>query len=443
MNLRSIGIAASLVLFAFACGSAERRSGFSQDKDPTAPSTKGDGNGGNIIGDDGDDDDDDDDSDSPGVPTSECGINHGSGNDPDKDYDGDGYPLKNDCNECNKKINAGARDIAGNGIDEDCSGTPDDEPESCDADLDVAPGDAYEAAAAMGLCRKADKNGVGWGLLDAKFVQADGKAMPGSKLNVGVLPKFGDKNKPKEGKRFFVLSTGVARSPVDQGYVGASLTSPGGTGAQSGLPDGYPKEAPSCQDVPNYEVSNQAFDSGGLRVKIRVPSNAKSFSYEHFFLTEEFPQWVCTKFNDFFVTLMTPTPAGLDDANIAFDSQNNPIGVNSGLFRVCKAGEYDIGAAAGFGGGGSTVKRQFDCPDGNSRLKGTGPRYEGSPGGQPGGGTGWLTTTAPVEGGQEITLTFAVWDSGDRNLDSTVFLDNFQWSLESTGTVDTTPTGPH
>lgn len=442
MNLRSIGIAASLVVFAFACSSAERRSGFGTDKDPTQPGSSSSSSGGSITGDDDDD--------GPGVPTSQCGVNNGSSKDPEKDYDGDGYPLKNDCNECNKSINSGARDIPGNGIDEDCSGKADDEAASCDDSLDVAPGDAYEAAAAMGLCRRADKGGVGWGVLEAKFVQADGKKMPGSGLNVGVLPGFGNNNKPKEGKRFFVVSTGLARSPKDEGYVDpTSLTGAGagGTGgAKSGLPAGYPKEAPSCADVPNYSVSNEAFDSGGLQVKIRVPSNAKSFSYEHFFLTQEFPDWVCSKYNDFFVTLMTPTPAGLEDANIAFDSQNNPIGVNSGLFRVCNPGEYDIGMAGGLGGGGATVKRKFDCPDGPKALKGTGKRFEGftmplAGTQKPGGGTGWLTTTAPVTGGQEITLVFAVWDSGDGNLDSTVFLDNFQWSLESSGTVDTTPTG--
>jgi hypothetical protein len=432
MSLRSIGIAASLVVFAFACGSSERRSGFASDQDPTDPSS-GDDTGGNIAGDGADDDDD-----GPGVPTSQCGINHGSGNDPDKDYDGDGFPLKNDCNECNKSINSGARDIPGNGIDEDCSGTADDEPASCDTSLDVAPGDAYEAAAAMGLCKKADKDGVGWGVIEAKFVKADGKPLTGDKLDIGVLPAFGV-NKPKEGKRMFVISTGLARSPKDDGYNALS----GGNSGSTGLPAGYPKEAPSCQDVPNYEVSTQAADSAGLQVKIRVPSNAKSFSYEHFFLTQEFPDWVCTEYNDFFVTLMTPTPAGLEDANIAFDSQNNPIGVNSGLFRVCNPGDYDIGSSAGLGGG-DTVSRHVDCPDGPALLKGTGPRYEGQGGiisTKPGGGTGWLTTTAPVSGGQEITLLFTVWDSGDNKLDSTVFLDNFQWSLESSPTVDTSPTG--
>jgi hypothetical protein len=104
---------------------------------------------------------------------------------------------------------------------------------------------------------------------------------------------------------------------------------------------------------------------------------------------------------------------------------------------VCNPGDYDIADGA--------ANRHYDCPQGPKALKGTGKRYEGfSFLGQtqpPSGGTGWLTTTAPVTGGQEITLHFTVWDSGDGALDSTVLLDNFQWSLESAGTVDTTPTG--
>ena len=40
------------------------------------------------------------------------------------------------------------------------------------------------------------------------------------------------------------------------------------------------------------------------------------------------------------------------------------------------AGDYDIGKA-GPGQSGPTVRRTYDCPDGNKALKGTGTRYEG------------------------------------------------------------------
>jgi hypothetical protein len=37
----------------------------------------------------------------------------------------------------------------------------------------------------------------------------------------------------------------------------------------------------------------------------------------------------------------------------------------------------------------------------------------------------------PVKAGKLVTLRFVLWDSQDPLLDSTVLLDNFQWSLEA------------
>ena len=53
--------------------------------------------------------------------------------------------------------------------------------------------------------------------------------------------------------------------------------------------------------------------------------------------------------------------------------------------------------------------------------------------------TSWLVTTASIEApGGEITLHFAVWDSGDGALDSTVLIDNFRFDLGE-GNVGTVP----
>lgn len=421
MKLRSFGLVSSLgvALLALACGSASQRSGFATEKDPTETEKGGPTTsiGGEPTGEE------------DGVKTGDCGVNN-TGGDEDKDYDGDGYPLKNDCNECNKSVNKGAQDVPGNGIDEDCSGTADDEPASCDGASEIT--DGFEAAAAMGLCKKSD--GMSWGIVDAKLVKPDGKALPAaSRAGVGEVKSLGV-NKPREGKGIFVLSTGKAGV---LGNGGISLAPP-----STGTPKGYPKESPSCSDVPDSPPSAKAFDGAALQVKIRVPSNAKSFSYEHFFLTQEFPQYVCSKYNDFFVTMMTPIPAGLPDGNIAFDSKNNPIGVNSGLFRVCKPGTWGIGDNGGLGGGGTTAQREFACEEGPDLLKGTGVEKD-KPNGDPGGGgTGWLTTSAPVTPGSEITLLFAVWDSADGALDSTVMLDNFKFSIEDSGTTQTAPADP-
>ena len=53
------------------------------------------------------------------------------------------------------------------------------------------------------------------------------------------------------------------------------------------------------------------------------------------FFTYEFPIFICSEYNDFYVAMMTPKPVTLIDGNIAFDQQNNPISVNNSLLQVC------------------------------------------------------------------------------------------------------------
>ena len=47
-----------------------------------------------------------------------------------------------------------------------------------------------------------------------------------------------------------------------------------------------------------------------------------------------------------------------------------------------------------------------------------------------GGGTDWLTTSGNVKPGETMELRFVTWDTGDSYYESTVLLDNFQWSLQ-------------
>ncbi|OJY26685.1 MAG: hypothetical protein BGO98_06635 [Myxococcales bacterium 68-20] len=388
MNVRSIGIATSLLVaaFAIACGGSGRRSGFGTDTDPTVGA--GDEKGGFT-------------NEGPGQG-SECGINNTDG-DPDKDYDGDGFPLKDDCNECNTSINKGAYDIPGNGVDEDCSGTPDDEEVECDDGLSKSGSDPFDGAKAIGLCKKADPNGTSWGVVEAKWVRPDGSSLS-NKVGVGILEKFGV-NAPQLGASMLALSSGKAAE-------GAPVTTD--KGYSHGTPAGYPKESPACPGV----KTGQARDGVALELTIRVPTNAQSFSYQQNFFTQEYPDFICNKFNDFFVTMMNPVPAGLADGNIAFDQDTNPISVNNSLLQVCEPGTH---------GPTPQTEKTFDCPLGVGMLSGTG--FEGA------AATGWLTTSAPVTPGSEITLLFAIWDSQDGWLDSTVLIDDFKFSVDGADTA--------
>jgi hypothetical protein len=70
----------------------------------------------------------------------------------------------------------------------------------------------------------------------------------------------------------------------------------------------------------------------------------------------------------------------------------------------------------------------FACPKGISELLGTGFETQMTATGQGSAATGWIETSAPVPPSTDITIQFAVWDSGDGIQDSTSIVDNFRFS---------------
>ena len=340
--------------------------------------------------------------------------------DPNADFDGDGYtPAQGDCNDCDPRMNPGAYDFPGNNIDEDCNGVPDDEPTDCDVGLPQHANDPFDAAKALGLCRVHDPVRRTWGVKAARWVLANGAptyqgfgcgggANPQSR---GILTRFGPNVQPRHGSSMVALSTGIARE-------GVNGSSPAGAdmGTCSPPPPGFPYSPPSCKGS-GIAPSNSANDTVALELEIQVPTNARSFSFDLNFYTYEFPDWICSDFNDFFVALLYSKHPGVpSNKNISFDKDGNPISVNNAWLDVCKPS---------FAGG-----KQFACPLGTAELQGTG--FEGH------AATSWLQTRAGVVPGEHMSLRFAIWDTGDHEWDSTVLLDNFQWDVEE-GTVETEP----
>lgn len=354
-----------------------------------------------------------------GTPPPDTAPPDGACSDPEADFDGDGYTInQGDCNDCDPNVNPGAFDRVGGGVDEDCDGTVDNEPAQCDQSLDIASVDAMHGARAIGLCRTVDPNATGknktWGVLATRYVKVDGS--PGmNPSSHGLLPGFGVVV-PYEGATILALSSGTARAPNQPGYQAPSGADMGTTGMP---PAGYPKESPACPGV----ITGNCYDPAALQIEIRVPTNAHAFSFKFNFYTYEFPEYICSAYNDFFVTMMNPTPAGLSDGNISFDPDENPISVNSSLLQVCEPQTA----------GGKT----YPCPLGPDLLSGTGFDQDGTT--KHHAATGWLQTTAPVAPGSVITLRFAIWDSGDAILDSTVLVDDFQWSVQPVSKVETVP----
>jgi hypothetical protein len=316
-------------------------------------------------------------------------------------------------------------EIAANGCDDDGDGKVDDV-QACDTGLAVD-GDAASFARALGLCDEANKRG--FGLVSATFSNGFGRTTPPIAGQWGILRKFGSALKPREGAALGVLSTGYARefnslraddtaTAFVPGINLAGSSYPTGT-----APSGYPKGASGCKQ------DDRVNDVIDLKLTLTAPPNAQGFTFDFDFHSSEWPQFLCSKYNDAFIAYLSAKGfnGGKPD-NISFDRNNNPVSVNNGFFDRCTSN-----AQVGCASDGAKLATAA-CPGGPAELAGTGFGVLGygcerktSVTVTEGGATGWLTTQAPVTPGETFTLEFLIWDTGDGLRDSLILLDHFSW----------------
>jgi len=236
-----------------------------------------------------------------------------------------------------------------------------------------------------------------------------------------------------------VISSGYAReyddaAGVDQGMSSAFVAGQpmDGTSYPTGAaPAGFPQAAQGC---PQDNLVNDMVD---VKLVIKAPPDATGFQFDFAFFSSEWPNYVCSNFNDAFVAYLDSSQT---HGNISFDSKNNPVSVNNAFFSQCAPTSAPTGCAPQATAGTAT------CSGGATDLMGTGfydlndtsnPYSCGSS--ETGGGmTGWLTTQAPATPWEQLTIDLLIWDTGDQYYDSSVILDNWQWK-PSPVTVSTQP----
>jgi hypothetical protein len=346
--------------------------------------------------------------------------------------------------------NAANYDIPGNNCDDDGDGKVDNVT-TCDSGLSAS-GDATAFANSIGICQNADA--THWGLVSASYTYGYTKtgAPPPPTIPIfqnnfdqqhGILPTFGSVIKAREGSMLGVLSSGSA-TPQD------SDTPPYFKGPKKGMqdptnpgdiPQNLPKQAGSCP-----ALSDTVNDLIDVKLKIKVPANAKGLALDFDFWSGEWPDFVCTTYNDAFVAYLNSTalkdkngtPNG--PQNISFDSAGNTISVNNNFFGVCTPGITC-----------TSMPNASTCTLGEGELAGTGFAAEAKERTYPGcsakstsgGATSWLTSQAPVTPGETIDLDLLIWDTGDAQYDSSVLVDNFVWVPDPIpGTPVTTPSPP-
>jgi hypothetical protein len=223
----------------------------------------------------------------------------------------------------------------------------------------VDPGSATELALAMDV-PQAD-------LVSASILGSD-------PLGVGVGTTKIGRFMPRQGSTFAILSTGQATSAT------------------------LPNDAPDTSDELSGSLNSQGNDLVQLQLVLQPPVGATCLSFDFAFYSEEFPEFVGSQFNDFFIaelgsstfTINDETDAVVAPNNFAFDIAGRVISINT-VFGV------------------------------NADTQTT---YDGA--------TPLLRAVAVLgdTGGGPVTIILSISDLGDSIYDSAVFLDKFAWVFD-------------
>ena len=386
------------------------------------------------------------------------GFAHPDGWSPDSsicpDDDKDGWTVcQGDCNDHDSQVNPCAFDtndpndpVGVDGVDNDCDGHVDNIV-TCESQLtagfDYAPADHANAA---NICDNPAVTGANAHAGCQRLATAIwyGPSPRNAQRVTAHMGSFKPKTLPPNpagapaaaNPYLAFLSSGTAQDETDPGaasYATCPGTDFGVTYSNSWALPASQNTNPCGTGVNEATVS--VHDYTQLRMTIKAPINAGSFSFDFAFFSEEFPFYVCQGYNDTFLAIQVSQqfqapmyPLGYE---IAYDANGHRINVNNLFFQDCNACNNCVP--------GSNFNAT--CPNTITPLNGT--FYEKPLGvdalgvqcnlSHGSGGTDWLTTTSPVNPGETFVLSWIVFDENDGILDSSVILDHFRWHSTTLG----------
>jgi len=334
------------------------------------------------------------------------------------DDDGDGWTTcDGDCNDHDSQINPCAFDtndpndpVGHDGIDNDCDGQIDNV-HVCDTSLTSGHDtSAADYASAMDICDNPKCPVV----VGATFYG------PNDQYAHRITAHMGSNFSPHKGSYMVFLSSGTADDDIDT----PSYTPGDGTDLQNTFT--HPAPLKANQNVnpcgTGKDEPTTVNDYSELRLTLKAPINAGSFTFDFNFFSEEYPEYVCHGFNDTFLAMLT-SQQYTTPTQIAFDANNHRINVNNSFFQDCTtivSGD-NLGYTHTCTGALSLLnKTGYEIEYGQTAFT-LGNDNKGS------GATDWLNTTAPIQPGETFTLSFIIFDEGDGLMDSAINLDNFRW----------------
>jgi hypothetical protein len=350
------------------------------------------------------------------------------------DVDGDGWrACDGDC--CDQGacasdpalVNPGALEAPGDGVDNDCNGVIDDAPDTdCSTAEKFTGVTGLDVASAMDLCQTAEASPPPlerrWGLISATQILADGSVPSVTEAQdqqSAVSTDFGTVIVPNKNSTLAILSSGMARDANDVGWVlpTATLAYTSAIALATAAP-------PLGTYVTAHGGGLQPGQCGTTTCPTGTSAN-DSIGVRLVIRAPTNAKGFSYDFRFFSAEYQSYQCTNYNDYYLALltsDADGIPADHNISFDSLSNPVSVNNGFFEVCAGNG---KNCGTCPGGTAALAGTG--FDGSVNG---GATEWLTTDAPIVPGEVFTLDLMIFDVSDHALDSLVILDNFRWSLE-------------